>query len=223
MAAGATAAAVRGDDVPVTILRDPARHAAERELSDPIYRQNEPGLFRRAVDWFFGKLGDLLGSAADATPGGVVGLVVVGVALVLLATALWARLGRPGRQSGPAAPALFDSHVRSAAEHRAAAADHAAAQRWNEAVQETVRGLVRSLEERALLEPRPGRTADEAADEAGAALPAHAAALRSAATSFDEVTYADRTADEAAYARLRSLDEAVRRTVPRSAGPEGGR
>ena len=57
-----------------------------------------------------------------------------------------------------------------------------------------MRAIVRSLEERALLDPRPGRTADEAAAEAGRALPAHADRLRAAARDFDDVTYGGRTA-----------------------------
>ena len=77
-----------------------------------------------------------------------------------------------------------------------------------------MRALVRSLEERSLLDPRPGRTADEAADEADRALPGHTEALHAAARSFDEVTYAARPADEAAFLRLRDLDTALCRTTP---------
>ena len=42
----------------------------------------------------------------------------------------------------------------------------------DQAVQEHMRALVRSLEERASTRPRPGRTADEAAAEAGRPFPA---------------------------------------------------
>jgi hypothetical protein len=223
MAGGRAALTVRGDDVPVTIPREPGRRAAEEELSDPVYHQDDPGPVERAVDWLGEKLGELLGSAVDVAPGGAVGLAVVLVAVLLLVAALWARLGAPRRSSGARAPSLFVERPRSAAEHRNTAEAHAVAGRWSEAVQERMRALVRSLEERALLDPRPGRTADEAATEAGHALPEHSTALQDAAFTFDEVTYAGRTADQAAYTRMRALDDTVRRAAPRPDGVGSGR
>ena len=214
MPGGPAARTARGDDAPVTTPREPARRAAEDELSDPLYHRDDPGPVERAADWLWHKLGDLLGTAVDAAPGGVVGLTVILVGVVVLLTALWMRLGTPHRGKRAAAPALFEERPRRAADHRRAAEAHAAAGRWSEAVQERMRALVRALEERALLDPRPGRTADESAGEAGRVLPAHAEALRAAAVDFDEVTYARRTADEAAYTRMRTLDDAVSRTAP---------
>lgn len=214
MTGGPAANATTDDDVPVTIPREPARRAAEDELSEPLYHRDDPGPVERAVDWVWEQLGELLGSVVDATPGGTVGLAVVIAAVLLLLAALWARLGTPSREAGAAGPGLFEDRPRSAAEHRAGAEGHAAAGRWSEAVQERMRALVRSLEERALLDPRPGRTADEAAREAGRVLPGQDGALRAAAVDFDEVTYAGRPADEAAYTRMRTLDDAVRRTAP---------
>ena len=79
---------------------------------------------------------------------------------------------------------------------------------------ERLRATVRGLEERDLLDTRAGRTADEAAAEAGRALPTLADELRAAARTFDEVRYGGRTADAATDARLRTLDDAVRRTKP---------
>ncbi|MFF0743272.1 DUF4129 domain-containing protein [Streptomyces sp. NPDC004111] len=204
----------RGDgDVPVDTSRVPAREAAERELSDPRYHENDPNLLQRAFDRFWDWLGGLFDSAAGATPGGTLGLVVIGVVVVLLVLGLWWRLGTP-RRSPVSAPALFDDRPQSAAEHRTTAEAHAAARRWNPAVQERMRAIVRALEERALLDPRPGRTADEAAAEAGRSLPGHADRLRAAARSFDDVTYGDRTADEAAYLTLRTLDLDLDATKP---------
>jgi hypothetical protein len=125
------------------------------------------------------------------------------------------RLGALRDATGQGGPgALFTDRPRSAAEHRAAASEHARAARWDQAVQEQLRAIVRSLEERALLEPRPGRTADEAAAEAARPMPAHAAELRSAATTFDAVTYGGQHATQADHARLRALDERVLHTRP---------
>lgn len=215
MAGAPGAAAVGGeDDVPVTIPREPARREAENELSEPLYHRDDPGPIERAVDWIWRKLNELLDSVVDVVPGGAVGVAVVVILGVLLLVALWARLGTPRREAGSTAPGLFPDRPRSAAEHRATADAHAAGGRWSEAVQERMRAVVRSLEERTLLEPRPGRTADEAASEAGRVLPEQAAALQAAAVDFDEVTYAGRPADEAAHQRIRTLDETLRRTAP---------
>lgn len=118
--------------------------------------------------------------------------------------------------------ALFESGPRGAAEHRANAEEHAAAERWNQAVQERMRAVVRSLEERTVLDPRPGRTADEAAADAGRSLPEHAIALRAAARAFDDVTYGGRSADRGTYLRLRELDLGLENSKPQLSGATQG-
>ncbi|WP_430741275.1 DUF4129 domain-containing protein [Streptomyces sp. P13-3-3] len=211
----------RGDDEPpVTLPRDPAREAAERELSKQMYHENDPSWLQRALEAFWDWVDDLLGAASTATPGGALGLVVIVVAALAVGTALWWRLGTPRRRP-VTAPALFDDRPRSAAEHRAAAEAHAAQGHWNQAVQERMRAVVRALEERALLDPRPGRTADEAAAEAGRALPAHSDRLRTAARDFDDVTYGGRTASEDTYRGLAALDGDLERAKPALAGSAG--
>ncbi|MEU8778864.1 DUF4129 domain-containing protein [Streptomyces sp. NPDC048606] len=215
----AAAALPSGDGAPpLTTPREAAREAAERELSKPAYHQNEPGLLEKAMDRFWEWVGSFLDSAAGATPGGALGLLAIAVCVALVVAALWWRLGTPGRLPATAA-APFDDRSRSAADHRAAADAHAAAGQWNEAVRERMRALVRSLEERTLLDPRPGRTADEAAAEASASLPDHAVELRAAARAFDDVTYGGRTADPDTYARLRTLDLTLERAKPLLTGP----
>lgn len=201
------------DEPPITVPRDPAREAARRELAKRMYHENDPGWFQRALNAFWDWVGKLFDAASSATPGGGLGLlVIVAVALALLG-ALWWRLGTPRRS--PASPtALFDDRPRSAAEHRAAAEAHADLGHWSQAVQERMRAVVRSLEERALLDVRPGRTADEAASEAGRVLPAHTDRLRTAARDFDDVTYGGRSADDATYRRLTALDDDLQRTKP---------
>ncbi|MFJ8187999.1 DUF4129 domain-containing protein [Streptomyces sp. NPDC096105] len=208
----------RGDDEPpVTLPRDPAREAARRELSKQMYHENDPSWLQRALEAFWDWVGKLFGAASAATPGGALGLVVIVVAALAVVAALWWRLGTPRRRP-VTAPALFDDRPRSAAEHRAAAEAHAAQGHWNQAVQERMRAVVRALEERALLDPRPGRTADEAAAEAGRALPQHTGRLRTAARDFDDVTYGGRAATEDTYRRLAALDGDLERTKPALAG-----
>ncbi|MFE6096761.1 DUF4129 domain-containing protein [Streptomyces massasporeus] len=204
------------DDPPLTTPRDPAREAARRELSKRMYHENDPSLFQRALDAFWEWLGKLLNAASTATPGGTLGLIVIILAVIAVLAALWWRLGTPRRQPTSSAT-LFDDRPRSAAEHRAAAEAHAAQGHWNQAVQERMRALVRALEERALLDVRPGRTADEAAAEAGRALPAHTDRLRTAARDFDDVTYGGRSATEESYHRIAELDRDLERTKPQLA------
>ncbi len=206
-----------GDQPPVTIPRDPAREAARHELSKRMYHEHDPGLFQRALNAVLDWVDRLLAAAASATPGGALGLVVVVLAVIAVLGSLWWRLGTPRRQPASAA-VLFDDRPRSAAEHRAAAEAHAAQGHWNQALQERMRAVVRALEERALLDVRPGRTADEAAAEAGRTLPAHTDRLRAAAREFDDVTYGGRRATQASYDRVADLDRDLERTKPILAG-----
>ncbi|HET9382178.1 MAG TPA: DUF4129 domain-containing protein [Streptomyces sp.] len=207
-----------GDEPPLTVPRGPAREAARRELSKGMYHENDPGLFERALDAFWNWIDRLFGAASAATPGGVLGLLAVIAAVLAVLGALWWRLGTPRRRPATA-PALFGDRPRGAAEHRAAAEAHAARGHWNQAVQERMRALVRALEERALLDVRPGRTADEAACDAGRALPAHADRLSTAARDFDDVTYGGRTATEQSYDRIAELDRELDRTKPARTPP----
>ncbi|MBK3638458.1 DUF4129 domain-containing protein [Streptomyces sp. MBT97] len=203
-----------GDEPPVTIPRDPAREAARRELSKSLYHQNDPSLMQRALDALWDWVGGLFDTASTATPGGTLGLLVVALAVAAVVGALWWRLGTP-RHTPASTAALFDDRPRSAAEHRATAEAHAAQGHWNQAVQERTRAIVRSLEERALLDVRPGRTADEAAAEAGRALPGHTDRLHAAARDFDDVTYGGRLATRRSYTRMADLDLDLERARPR--------
>ncbi|MCX5460508.1 DUF4129 domain-containing protein [Streptomyces sp. FT1] len=210
----AVPAALHGDgEPPASWDRDPAREAAHRELSDPRYHEHDPNLLQRAWTAFWDWVQNLFDAAAGATPGGGVGVAVIVLALIALAIALRLRLGRTARASTPSA-VVFDAHPRAAAEHRAQADAYALDHDWNGAVQETMRAMVRSLEERGLLSPHPGRTANEAAAAADLVLPGHSNALRDAARAFDETTYGGRTADDTTYRCLTALDAALRRAKP---------
>jgi hypothetical protein len=181
-----------------------------------MYHEHDPSLPQRALNAFWDWVAGLFDAASTATPGGSVGLLVIVLAVLAVMGALWWRLGTP-RRTPTSSASLFDDRPRSAAEHRAAAAAYAAQGHWNQAVQERMRAVVRSLEERALLDVRPGRTADEAASEAGRTLPNHADRLRAAARDFDDVTYGGRAADEGTYHRLTALDDDVERARPQLA------
>ncbi|MEU0158194.1 DUF4129 domain-containing protein [Streptomyces sp. NPDC006261] len=223
-AGGTTAArqATGAGDIPVDTPRVPAREAAESELSEPMYHESDPNVLQRGLNHFWDWVAGVFDAAAGTAPGGPAGLAVLTLIVIGLAVALWWRLGTPQRSSRPP-DALFEGNgPRSAAQHRAAADAHAAALRWTEAVQERMRAIVRSLEERALLDPRPGRTADEAATQAGQALPGHATRLRSAARDFDDVTYGGRTAGQPTYLALSALDTELDEAKPLLPGDSRG-
>ncbi|MFI0716069.1 DUF4129 domain-containing protein [Streptomyces inhibens] len=201
------------DDIPVRTPRLPAREAAERELSDPRYHQHDPNPLQRALDWLWERVDELFRAASGATPGGWIGLLAIAAFVLLLAVALRLRLGAV-RRTPTTGGALFADAPRTAAEHRSAADRHAAEGRWNQAIQDRMRALVLALEERALLTPGPGRTADEAATEAGRTLPRYADQLRTAARTFDDVTYGGRAGTEQAYTLLAHLDTDLQQAKP---------
>ncbi|GCE02020.1 DUF4129 domain-containing protein [Embleya hyalina] len=202
---------------PVDIPRDDARDAARDELSRVEYHRDDPNPVRRILDWLFDRLGDLVSRAGDNTPGGYTGLAVIVLLLVAALVLLRLRLGPLGAARRAESPLYGEQGPMPAARHRAAADAHAAAGRWDEAVRERFRAIVRDLEERAVLDVRPGRTADEAAVEGGRGLPEVAADLRAAAAIFDDVHYGGRTADRALDDRLRDLDARCAAARPRAA------
>jgi hypothetical protein len=200
-------------DVPVTIDRDAAQRAAEAELAKPEYHAADPNLLDRVLNWLGGRLADLFRAASEAVPGGVLGLLVLLAVLVLVAVVVRLRVGRLARNFR--APGLvFEDRTRTAQDHRAAAEQAFAAGDFAAAVRERFRAIVRGLEERAVLDVLSGRTADEAARDAGAHLPGSRAELAAGARLFDDVYYGDRPATAEDYRRLAALDEQVSRQRP---------
>ena len=200
-------------DVPIDVGRQEAADAARRELSKAIYADARPSLPQRIIDWVIEHVGRALGAVAQATPGGFVSLVLLVVIVALVVFVVVRRAGLIRRTATAEVP-LFIGRARSAAEYRAVADSAAASGDWDEAVRQRFRAIVRSLEERDILEPRAGRTADEAAAEAARSLPSCAAGLRAAARSFDDVAYGKRPRDQTADAALRDLDRELAATRP---------
>jgi hypothetical protein len=201
---------------PLTPTADQARELAARELAKAAYREREPGLLEQVGRWLLERLDDLVSLLTADRLGGAGGvLLVVAVLVVVVVVVRW-RLGRSSRAARAASVSL-DATGRSAADHRRRAEEHAEAGRYDEAVREWMRALVRDLEERDVLAARPGRTAGEAAREASAVLPSASAALADAARCFDETVYGGRPGDPAAVDRMRAADRTVR-DVPVVAG-----
>ncbi len=206
----------------VQVDRDEARRLAERELADPKY-DDEPSLQERIIQWVLDRLNDLFEVAGRASPGqwlaALAGLVLGVVVALALRRAL-----RTANPRG-ADEALFEERIMSAAEHLAAADAAAASGDWSAAVLERYRGLVRALEERNVIDTRPGRTADEAARDAGAALPDRAEGLWDGARVFDRVRYGHHSATADDDVQLRVLVDATLSTQrhPASIGSTRGR
>lgn len=206
-------------EVPVELGREAAQELAREELARQIYRDAGPGLVQRLLGWLLDLLGRLLSEVGGVSPGGWAGVAVLVVLLVAAAVAIRLKAGPLGRSAARDAT-LFAGMEFSARDHRERADRHAASGEWAEAVRDRLRAVVRTLEERGLLEPRPGRTADEAAADGGLTLPGCAAGLRAAARVFDDVWYGGRTATAEHDAQLRELDAAVRSAVVATArGP----
>lgn len=194
------------------LSREDARDAAREELARQLYQDAQPPLLLRALGWIVQAFGDLVGSASGRVGGGLPGALGFAVLLLLVVAVVLVRLG-PVRARRAGGRAVFDGdEPLTAQEHRSAAEAHAANGAYAEAVRERLRAIVRELEARAVLDPRPGRTAGEVARDAGAAVPALGDPLGRAALVFDQVWYGGRPADQAAYDVLVAVEQQVRAT-----------
>ncbi|GIH89728.1 DUF4129 domain-containing protein [Planobispora siamensis] len=204
-------------DVPVDIARDAAREAAINELAKPIYPKESwwDRLLRSVREW----IADLI-DAASGLPGGWFSIVMLALLIVAVAIPVLSMARRATRSRAGTAGELFGAQARTAAEHRAAAEACAAQGRWAEAIRERLRAIARDLEDRALLDRVPGRTADELAADAGRMLPDLAGELAAAARLFDDVTYGDLPGTPEGYRSMAELDDRLRRARPvLSGGP----
>jgi len=201
-------------DVPVEIGRDDARRAAQAELSDPVYAAAQPNWFDRAVGWVAQRIADLVEAASGVVPGGGTGLLVLLLVVLLVVVVVRLRVGPLARTARRRRDAVFTGRARTADEHRAAAERALAAGDFGAAVRERFRAVVRTLEERGVLDERAGRTADEAAREAGARIPVAREELRRGAELFDAVHYGGRAATADDHRLLAGLDDSVTTARP---------
>jgi hypothetical protein len=200
---------------PLPIDRARAAEEARRELSKHVYAAARPSLLHRIITDVFRWLQREFERVQSVAPGRGLGIIVFAGVLIVVALFMLYRFGPLRRNE------LFDSPIRrrggpqrSAAEWRAAAERAAADGEWAEAIRSRMRAIARCLEERALIEVRPGRTARELAVEGGRALPAADAPLRAAAAAFDEVWYGGRRGTRERYALVVAADAAIREARP---------
>jgi hypothetical protein len=204
------------------LTRDGAAHEAHGELTKRIYQQARPSIEQQVISAVWRWLLKAYHRIVDATPGGAVGLLVI-IAVLALAAVFFTRHGVSGRRRTGGGTGLELPADVSAVQLRAEADAFAARGEWAEAVRARLRAVVRGLEERGVLDPRPGRTAAEVAAEAGRARPQLRDLLWAGALTFGEIWYGRRPATAADDAALRELDAALQRSrPPREAVPAGG-
>jgi hypothetical protein len=202
----------------IDIDRDAAHQAAQIELGKPIYSKDSAA--QQFADW----VNELLYRLLDKTSSIPGGWLTTTVLLILLAIAVVVAIRvarRTMRTNRRGDSPLFEAAPLTAAQHRANAESFAAQGDWTAAIRHRLRAVARQLEETHVLEPAPGRTANELARDAGAALPHLTGELSQAATAFNDVTYGERPGSQAAYQMIAGLDDHLRsRTtaVPPGAG-----
>ncbi|WP_231745410.1 DUF4129 domain-containing protein [Arthrobacter sp. EpRS71] len=197
--------------------RDEARRWAVEELSNPRYPDATPGwleqLWRDFLDW----LSSLEGGSGTG-PNLAVPLMVV-LALVLIVVAIVFVRPRLNARSAKESGDLYGDDTTVDAEgYRARAASAADGGNWTSAVVDQFRALVRSTEERDIIDPRAGRTADEAAAQLGGVFGVAQARLIAAAGVFDAVRYGDHPATRGDYEAVRQLDADLLGLKPDFAG-----
>jgi hypothetical protein len=193
--------------------RETGQRLARAELSKAIYHPHQ-SLPQRILNGI-GELLNDLSQAGRAFPGGWWAAVALAALLATLITVVLSRTGPLARSRRAAGQPMGSSGPLSAADHRLRAGRLAAAGDYAGAILERVRAIARELDERAVLTPRAGRTANEMAEEAGATLPAEAEALRGAALMFDDICYGERPGTQENYALVSELDTRIRAAAPK--------
>ncbi|MEM6106296.1 DUF4129 domain-containing protein [Mycobacterium sp. 050272] len=202
----------------IDIDRDAAHQAAADELSKPIY--TKASATQQLMDWINELLYRLL-QKTSSLPGG---WLTTAVLLTLLAIAIvvaihTARRTMRSRRRGDYQ--LFEAAQLTAAQHRATAERYAAEGNWTAAIRHRLRAIARQLEETGVLNPAPGRTANELARDAGEVLPHLTGELSQAATAFNDVTYGEVPGTQSAYQMIADLDDHVRMRAPTTPATAG--
>jgi len=203
------------------IGRKAAQQLARAELSKPEYHHHVP-LIEAVILAVLHFLSRIVNAASGAVPGGWWALVALAALSVIVAAGVLNWIGPLARAHRGSGPLAAEGGERTARDHRREAQRLAGAGGYTAAIIERVRAIAAELEERGVLPPRAGRTADEFAAEAGRALPVHADALRDAARQFDEIHYGQRPGSRAGYERLSELDRQILASAPRVSSPGGG-
>ncbi|WP_051298654.1 DUF4129 domain-containing protein [Arthrobacter castelli] len=204
-------------EVPVLPDDEQARDWAVEELSKGVYQQAKPSLFDQIVtrifEWIGSVFENMSGIEAD------LGTVIITVAaLLLIGVAIW--LIRPRLNRSRVQPdEMFDDDVLlTAGQHREEGSRAAQQEDFGRAVLEQFRAIVRSAEERTVIDPQPGRTAGEVAAQLEAAFPPQRQPLHEAALTFNDIRYGDAIGSRTEYEQLLHLDDGLLALHPVYAG-----
>jgi hypothetical protein len=195
----------------IHIDRDAAHQAAQDELDKPIYSNGS--VEQQLSDWINEMLYRLIQQTASI-PGGwftatvLLILLAIGVALAVHVVRRTMRNKHSGDYQ------LFEAGQLTASQHRATAENYAAGGNWAAAIRHRLRAVARQLEETGVLNPAPGRTANELARDAAAALPHLAGELSESATAFNDVTYGEQPGTQDSYRMITDLDDHLRSRPP---------
>ncbi len=202
----------------IDIDRDAAHQAAEIELGKPIY--TKASATQQILDWINEMLYRLLQQTASIPGGWLTTAVLLTVLAIAVVVAIQiARRTMRSRRRGDYQ--LFEATQLTAAQHRETAERYAAEGNWTVAIRHRLRAIARQLEETGVLNPAPGRTANELARDAGEALPHLTDELSQAATAFNDVTYGEVPGTQSAYQMIVDLDDHLRMRAPAAASAAG--
>lgn len=193
---------------------DEARARILEELSKPEY-DDSPGFVAWVLSTLESWLMDVLDGidGSSAAQAGIAVLIVV--ALVVLVALVLRRTGLIRRSHALSVAAELDAEpVLSGAELRDAAREAIGAGRTDDGTVLALRGLVRDLEERTLLDVTAGMTAHEAAAHATAPFPELRGRLQRGADAFDTAAYSHRTVTIKQADDLLRLAEYIAESVP---------
>jgi Domain of unknown function (DUF4129) len=202
----------------IDIDRDAAHQAAQDELNRPIYSKGS--VEQQFTEWINELLYRLLQKTAQLPGGWLIATVLLTLLAVAVAVAI--RIARRAMRSKRGGDyQLFEAVQLTAAQHRATAERYAEEGNWAAAIRHRLRAVARQLEETGVLNPAPGRTANELARDAGAALPHLAGELSQAATAFNDVTYGERPGTQVSYQMIADLDDHLRTRSPAASTTPG--
>ncbi|MBB6403901.1 DUF4129 domain-containing protein [Arthrobacter sp. AZCC_0090] len=201
---------------PVDPDREEAQRWAVEELSKPKYASAKPSwieeLWNQFVEWLRSLNGDSFSAPNMAVP------VIGALAVVLIVVAVIVVRPRLNARKKKSAEVFDDASSENAEAFRARASAAAGRGDWETAVVEQFRAVVRSAEDRAIIDAQAGRTADEAAAQLGRVFTAASSRLEHAARLFDGVKYGKAAATSSDHAVVLALDTELSATKPDFAG-----
>ena len=206
---------MRHAEPPLSPSGQEARSALRRELAKAEYADRR-NLVQRLWDWLQDRLNDLVAGAGGVLPVQV--LVPLLLVLVLGVVIALSRLRRRhGTQARSDPTGVLHQVDLSAAQLRARAVQHQDRGEHAAAAVDAFRAIARGAEERALLLPRPGRTAHEVSVELTDFFPTAQQQLAQAAGIFDVVRYGAGTCSGPQVEQILALEDRLRSTQPRHA------